>query len=173
MNRTELEEAVWQLPRVQESGIDFAELESMTDSELLALLGHKKPPKKEKPKREPVKRYPAPRCVSFDFAEREGRLVRLEKWQHWGAGGSWFSTVTAPVGKRVQWQGRTVSASLVLHWVRTGETVKRAPREAVKPFRALVRVAGKLRHVGYFATEAERAEAVALAKLGIFPNGLK
>lgn len=172
MNRTELEEAVWQLPRIQESGIDFAELESMTDSELLALLGHKKPPKKEKPKREPVKRYPAPRCVSFEYVEREGRLMRLEKWQHWGAGGSWFSTVAAPVGKRVQWQGRTVSASLVLHWVRTGEMVQRVPR-AAKPFRGLVRVAGRLVHLGYFATVEERAEAVGLAKLGIFPNGSK
>lgn len=170
MNRTELEEAVWQLPRIQESGIDFAELESMSDSELLALLDHKKRPKKEKPKREPVKRYPAPRCVSFEYTERDGRLMRLETWQHQNAAGIYFTEHVAPTGAQVTFNGRRVSSSLVLHWVRTGELVQRVPR-AAKPFRGLVRVAGRLVHLGYFATKEERDAACGLAKLGIFPLG--
>lgn len=172
MNRTELEETVWQLPRVQESGIDFVELENMTDSELLALLGHKRPPKKEKTKREPVKRYPAPR-VSFSFVVEDDRLWRLEKWQHIGPAGNYCTEHLIACGKRVQWEGRTVSSSLLRHFLTTGEWVKRAPKVDAKPLRGLIRVNGKLRHVGYFATKEERDAACGLAKLGIFPNGLK
>lgn len=172
MNRIELEEAVWRLPRIKASNIDFSIIEDMSDAELLALLDNKKPSKKEKQKHEPVKRYPSPRRVEFDYVEREGRLMRLEKWQHWNANGSWFESVEAPVGNRVLWRGRIVSASIVLHWLRTGEIVKRVPRTK-KPFRAVVRLNGQIVHLGYFATVEGRNEAVALARLGILPNGLK
>lgn len=173
MNRADLEETVWKLPRIQESGIDFADIEDMTDSELYALLGQKKPQNKPKPsKREPVARYPRPRCVSSEFVEIDGRLMRREKWERVGPFGVSHEFINAPVGNRVQWRGRTVAASIVLHWLRTGEVVARVPR-TVKPFRGVVRVGGRVVHLGYFATEAERAEAVALAKLGIYPTGLK
>jgi len=69
-------------------------------------------------------------------------------------------------GERVQWRGRTVSASIVLHWLRSGEIVARVPREA-KPFRAVVRVGGKVKHLGRFATEAERDTAVFSFRLGV------
>jgi hypothetical protein len=169
MNRTELEDLVWELPSIKASGIDFDQIESMTDSELLALLRPVtiEPVATEKPTRSVKQRFPAPRCASFEYIERAGRLKRLETWEHQNAGGTWVETIEAPCGAQVLFEGRRVSASIVLHWLRTGERVKRAPRATVKPFRAMVRVGALVKHLGYFATVEEKEAAVFAHRLGL------
>ena len=180
MTRTELEDLVWELPSIKQSGVDFEYIESMTDAELRALLKPAKPEPIEpapieKPTRSVKLRFPAPRCVRFEYMERDGRLKRLETWEHKNAGGTWTQTIESFCGKRVTFEGRVVSASLVLHWLRTGETVKRVPRANAKPFRASIRVGRRVIHLGYFATVAERDAARDKARfnvsLGLDPLG--
>lgn len=182
MTRTELEDLVWELPSIKESGVDFDFIESMTDAELRELLN---PAKREPVAIESVKieepakvariRFPAPRCISFEYVERDGRLKRLETWEHQNAGGKWNTSIETPCGAQVQFEGRRVSASIVLHWLRTGEMVKRAPRANAKPFRASIRVGGRVVHLGYFSTIAERDAARDKARfnlsLGLNPLG--
>jgi hypothetical protein len=180
MTRTELEDLVWELPSIKASGVDFDFIEGMTDTELRDLLKPAKPEpvEIEKPE-EPAKvariRFPAPRCVAFEYVERDGRLKRLETWEHQNAGGTWTDTIEVVCGGRVTFEGRVVSASLVLHWLRTGELVKRAPRANAKPFRASIRVSGRVVHLGYFATIAEcdaaREKARFNLSLGLNPVG--
>ncbi len=178
MDRQELEDVVWELPSIQQSGIDFDVIESMTDAELHELLNPTKPApvaieKPAKPARVAKTQLPAPRCTGFEYIERGSRLIRRETWEHWNDAGSWTTVENVTCGNRVQWNGRTVSASIVLHWLRTGETVKRVPRVAAKRFRGVVRVGETVKHVGYFSTAEERDRAVMMAKLGIYPNGAK
>lgn len=180
MTRTELEDLVWELPSIKASGVDFDFIEQMTDAELRDLLKPAKPEpvEIEKPE-EPAKvariRFPAPRCVAFEYVERDGRLKRLETWEHQNAGGKWNTSIETLCGGRVTFEGRVVSASIVLHWLRTGEMVKRAPRANAKPFRASIRVGGRVVHLGYFATVAERDAAREKARfnlsLGLNPLG--
>lgn len=180
MTRTELEDLVWQLPSIKASGVDFDFIEEMTDAELHDLLkpAKREPVEIEKPE-EPAKvariRFPAPRRVAFEYVERDGRLKCLETWEHQNAGGKWTQTLEISCGAQVQFEGRRVAASLVLHWLRTGEMVKRAPRANAKPFRASIRVSGRVVHLGYFATVAERDAAREKARfnlsLGLNPLG--
>lgn len=98
-----------------------------------------------------------------DFVEsKSGRLVRKETFTDGSIG-------YVRCGERVQWEGRTVSASIVLHWLRTGERVRRVPR-TVKPFRAVVREGDKVKHLGRFATREERDAAVLSYRLGFAPS---
>jgi len=88
-------------------------------------------------------------------------LMRCESWRHFASDGSVTSRdIFVPVGSRLMWRGRVVSASIVLHWLRTGEVVARVPRADKKPFRAIVRDGAKTKHIGYFATEGERDAAI-------------
>lgn len=180
MTRAELEDLVWELPSIKESGVDFEFIQDMTDAELRELLNPAKPKpvKIDKPE-ETAKgariRFPAPRCVAFKYVERDGRLKRLETWEHQNAGGTWKTSIETPCGAQVQFEGRRVAASIVLHWLRTGEIVKRAPRGKAKPFKCVVRVNGKPVHIGYFSTIAERDAARDKARfnlsLGLDPVG--
>ena len=177
MTRTELEDLVWKLPSIKESGVDFDFIESMTDTELREMLNPAKrePVAIDKPVKVARIRFPAPRCVSFEYVERDGRLKRLETWEHQNAGGTWTTSIETPCGGRVTFKGRVVSASIVLHWLRTGEMVKRAPRANAKPFKCVVRANGKPLHIGYFSTVAERDAARDKARfnlsLGLNPLG--
>ena len=174
--REALEEMVWRLPRIQrkieEVGEDFDVIQGFTDQELFDILDQKRVERASKPR--PPKRihYPRPVLTSYDYLEIEGQLRRKEEWTHWGAAGTWTEEVIAPVGKRVRWEGRTVSASLVLHWVRTGDMPRRVPKAPQKRFRALVRIKGTLTHIGYYSTPEARDIALGLAKIGIYPNGV-
>lgn len=59
-----------------------------------------------------------------------------------------------------------VRASIVKHWLQTGEWVERLPveRKEVKPFRAQIRVNGERVSLGYYATREERDAAVRFFK---------
>lgn len=107
------------------------------------------------------------------FIEKDGHLYRRETWSIVDSFGNvhrdWHDYAC---GARVRWEGRLVSASVVLHWLRTGERVKRVPKPPkppAKPFRAVVRHQGKTRHVGCFATAEERDAAIFSFKLGLTP----
>lgn len=150
MNHDQLVELVYKLPHL--SHIDFDVIESLSSTRLRNLL-------------KPVE--PAPRkaeLISSTFIEVDGKLKRCEIWKTFKAGASSEVEHVIPCGSQVTWNGQVVRASIVLHWVRTGETVKRAPKVA-KPFRAVVRVGATVKHLGYFLTEAERDGAIFMHKL--------
>lgn len=104
------------------------------------------------------------------FIEKDGQLYRRETWSIIDSLGNvhrdWHDYLC---GQRVRWEGRLVSASIVLHWLRTGERVKRVPSTDAKAYRAVVWHDGKTKHLGYFATAEERDAAIFSFKLGLTP----
>jgi hypothetical protein len=168
MTHEELVNRAFELPEL--SAYDFDTLDALPDSKLRELLGIPEPvvyaqPVDRKP-REKKPQIRKPERLGFELVERDGRLMRRETWRTFAADGS--TTIRdefIPVGSRVFWRGRIVSASIVLHYLRTGETVARAPRADRKPFRAVVREGAKTKHLGYFASSEERDAAVLMYKL--------
>lgn len=167
MNREQLEDAVY-----AKTAHDMNLIESFTDSQLREILGFNEPVKLAEP--EPVKqKLKAPRRQSiavdrcgFEYVEHEGCLHRVE---HFTSGAS----VRIACGDRVQFEGRTVSASIVLHWLRTGEMVKRVPR--VRKIKAAIRHNGRVIHLGRFdsreAVQAAKDAAKFRISLGLSPIG--
>lgn len=157
---------------------DPEELERLPVDHLRRLLhGEPKEPAKPAP-REPKNPRPTaptiePATLADAFTVKNGRLMRREVTRRAVAGFVGESVQLAPVGERVRFGGKIYRAAHLLHWLTTGEWITRTPRAKAAPrYRGRVRVAGRLVHLGYFATVEARAEAVGLAKLGIFPNGL-
>jgi hypothetical protein len=158
MNRESLIELVY-----QRTDLDADVIERLTNNELREVLrmppiDYDAPPPERK-RRAIRPRAVPPKLVSFEFIDGDGVLLRRENFNN-------DTVANVKCGKRVQFEGRTVSASIVLHYLRTGERVARVPRE-VKLFRAVVRVGGKVKHLGRFATEAERDTAVFSFRLGV------
>lgn len=152
MNRESLIERAY-----AKTDLDFNQLESLTDSQLRELLDLSKPddaPVKPKP------RAIRAELIGFEFVEHEGALFRLETW----CTGSIEQRVRVRCGATVRFQDKTVSSSIVLHWLKTGELVKRVPR-ARKQFQAAVRVGDKVKHLGRFATREERDAAILTYRL--------
>jgi hypothetical protein len=158
MNRESLVELVYERTELDANVID-----DLTENQMRDILGLNNPepdaPPRERKRRPIHARAVVPKLLSFEFAEYRGALVRMETFNN-------GDVVRVHCGDRVQWRGRTVSAGIVLHWLRTGETVARVPRKP-KPFRAVVRVGGKVKHLGRFATEAERDAARFAFRLGV------
>ena len=189
--RNALEDRLWAMPEVKQIEPDDNQrgfmLEDMTDEELISLADRLGQAQQErareveqvKPEREPVKRSRerAPRVKRIEsiktgekFIEKGGKLYRRETWASADLSGNEAERfLDIPCGQRVRWEGRLVSASIVLHWLRTGDVVKRLPRDDAKPYRARIRSGGRLVHLGYFATEAERDAAIFSFKLGLTP----
>lgn len=157
MNRDDLLETAY-----QKTQADFDLLEAMTDEQLRELLGitAKPEPKKPKPRKQSLKPVPEFRKLeSVEFVEHDGALHRIEIYSDGGR-------YRIKCGNRVLWNDKTVSSSIVLHWLRTGEIVKRVPRER-KTFKAAIRLGAKVLHLGYFATRAECGAAKENAKFKI------
>lgn len=189
--RDALEDRLWAMPEVKQIEPNDNQrgfmLEDMTDDELVSLADRLGQAQQErareaeqvKPDREPTQRSRerAPRVKRVEsvktgekFIEKGGKLYRRETWISADLMGNEAErTLDIPCGQRVRWDGRLVSASIVLHWLRTGDVVKRLPRDDAKPYRARVRSGGRLVHLGYFATEAERDAAIFSFKLGLTP----
>lgn len=187
--RDVLEDRLWAVPELRQIEPDDNQrgfmLEDMTDEELISLAARFDQPKQEqaqpveqvKPKPEPVERSRerAPRVkrvesvkLAESFVEKNGKLYRREVWTSFDMlGNEAERTLDIPCGQRVRWEGRLVSASIVLHWLRTGDVVKRLPRDDAKPYRARIRSGGRLVHLGYFATAEERDAAIFSFKLGL------
>ena len=147
------------------TNLDFDQIEQLTDNQLRDLLGLTTEPEK------PVKsgRVSVPKIkpvmTGFEFVEHEGALYRIETWLT----GSIEQRVRVRCGATVRFEGRSVSASIVLHWLRTGDLVKRVPR-ARKTWQAAVRDGGRVVHLGRFATREERDAAVIMYRLGKLPS---
>jgi hypothetical protein len=170
--REELCEKLWLQPWVQRMpDFGFDEILELSDETLLQYLhmtpqgtnaNAKKPGRPRKPKTNP------PRMIAESYIEVDGRLKRRQVWRdHTGR----EDITIAPCGDQVWWQGRRKASQLVVHWLRTGEMLDRLPREkAGKRFRAVARINGRVKHIGYYATAEERDTALALAKMGILGN---
>ena len=144
--------------------LDFDQLELLTNSQLRELLGlDNEPAKPEKPKQQinfAKSSKPKPLMIGYEFTEHDGALYRIETWQN----GTIEQRVCVKCPQTVKFNGRSVSASIVLHWLRTGEIVKRVPR-ARKTWQAAVREGAKIIHLGRFATREERDAAVLTYRL--------
>ena len=171
---------------------DAEQLEKLTDSQLLRILGESEPVRVVKP--EPVKPPPPkvrestklakpvvipPRTIGEAFALVNGQLMRrtvarVEVAHRDNVRFTQDLEKLTPCGDRVRFDGRTYRAGVVAHYLKTGELVHRAPRSA-KPLRykAQVRAGKRVIHLGYFATVEERDAAVFAYRLGIYPSGSK
>lgn len=167
MNREQMEDAIY-----AKTKLDMDMIESLTDSQLREMLGLNDSVETVEPKptikrgRPLRKRSIAVERSGFEYVEHEGKLHRLEHF-------TFGSSVRVACGDRVQFEGRTVSASIVLHWLRTGEIVKRVPR--VRKIKAAIRFGDRVIHLGRFVT-VEDAEAAKIAakfriSLGLSPIG--
>lgn len=162
MTRDELMEAAYNL-----TGADFDLIEGMTDAQLRDILepSTTATPAPEKPKPSTTatpatKPKPAPPVLlDSELIEHNGHLCRRLTYSHGPA-------CIVRTGERVQFEGRTVSAALVLHYLRTGERVARLPR-VVKRHQAAIRHNGRVIHLGRFATEAEAVAARDAARLRV------
>jgi hypothetical protein len=140
--------------------LDFDQIEALSDEQLRELLGlnaepvkPKKPPRIESPQIKPL-------MIGYDFTEHEGALYRLETWRT----GDAEQQFRVRCANTVKFEGRSVSASIVLHWLRTGELVRRVPRER-KTWQAAIRENGKVKHIGRFTTKEQRDAAVLMYRL--------
>ena len=167
MNREQMEDAVF----AKHDQYDMSMIEMMTDAQLCDILGLTKTPEPEKPKqhREQPEKPTRSVMTGFEFVEHEGELHRVETWVQ----NSIESKVRVKCSNTVRFNGRTVSASIVLHWLRTGELVKRAPRTSGVRYQAAIRVGGRVIHLGRFdsreAVEAAKVAAKFRISLGLPP----
>jgi hypothetical protein len=165
LNREQLEDLAY-----EKTGADFDLIENMTDAQLRDILEPSttatpatpapvaaKPSTTATPATKPK---PAPPVLlDAELIEHNGHLCRRLTYSHGPA-------CIVRTGERVQFEGRTVSAALVLHYLRTGERVARLPR-AIKAHRAVIRHNGRVIHLGRFATEAEAVAARDAARLRV------
>ena len=174
MTHDELVNRAYELPALQD--YDIETIDALPDSMLRQLLGIPEPvaraqsieakPRGKKPRARRAER------IDFELLEKNGQLMRRESWRTFAPDGSITQRDEfIPCGSRVLWRGRIVSASIVLHYLRTGETVARAPRADRKPFRAVVRDGSRVIHLGYFASSEARDAAVLNYKLNCNPLG--
>lgn len=165
MTHEELVELAFKLPDLQ--AYDFEIIDSMDDATLYRLLKIQ-PPSSVVSTRKPKtirQRLRPPEKVATSFVEKKGKLHRLETWRFFDAEGQQtYKDEFIRCGNRVMFEGRLVSSSIVLHWLRTGEKVSRVVKPA-KPFKAAVRVGAKVKHLGYFASKEERDAAVLMYRL--------
>lgn len=157
----ELVEKVFNLPRFAE--IDFDIIDMMPDTKLREILGipEAQPVRKNKRGRTPKPLIRKPHCVESEFIELNGQLMRREVWRRYSFDNRFVDEIyKVPCAASVLWEGRRVSAGVVLHWLRTGEKLPRLTKQR-KPYRARVRGAGgALVHLGYFASSEERDAAI-------------
>ena len=165
LTREQLEDRAY-----DKTGADMDLIEGMTDAQLLHILGlsDTPAPKKPKPSTTATKPKPAPPVLlETELIEHNGHLCRRLTYSHGPA-------CIVRTGERVLFEGRTVSAALVLHYLRTGDRVARLPR-ASKRHQAAIRHNGRVIHLGRFATEAEAVAARDAARLrvslGLNPMG--
>ena len=106
--------------------------------------------------------------VGERYEVRGGVLVHVESWRVSNDAGYDVREYVQRCGERVLFEGRTRSASIVAHYLTTGEWVKRIPKP--RRIRAVVRDGARVVHLGYFATVEERDAAIFAHKLGITPS---
>lgn len=164
--REALEDKVYYL----HTELDMTDIQRMTDEQLTNLVNLSRPNNRsmgDQPKQ--VKEPKLARVtiakwqkVSAAYEVRDGRLCMVEQWRKNGI----VSEKVEPCKTRVTYEGKQVSASILMHYLLTGEWIKRISKPG-KPFKAVVYANGKTMHLGYFATLAEKDAAIFAFKLGI------
>ncbi len=147
--------------------LDGDVIDGLTDDQLRELLNLQdiNPARPDKPRkqrtRKPLVIHPTIERVDYVIGKGD-TLVRKFTFTD-------ESITYVRCGERVTFEGKQVSASIVLHWLKTGEWVTRTPRVA-KPYRAVIREGRTVKHLGRFATKEERDAAIVNHKLGFVPT---
>ena len=149
------------------SELDMGDIQRMSDAQLTNLIDLKMALRNDQPKpaREPKQAIAKWRKMSAAHEVRNGQLMLIEKWRMAGAFGQTTQERITVCGVRTMYDGRMVASSLLMHYLTTGEWIKRIPKPA--KHRAIVRNGKKVVHLGYFATIAEKEAAIFAFKLGI------
>ena len=164
--REALEDKVYDL----HAELDMTDIQRMSDVQLMELINLTRPnmrslsdqsnlAKRAKPVRAAKPQW---QKVSAAYEVRDGQLCMIEQWRKNGI----ISEKIEPCKPRVTYDGKQVSASILMHYLTTGEWIKRVAKPA-KPFKAVVYANGKTMHLGYFATLEQRDAAIFAFKLGI------
>ena len=161
--REALEDKVYDLY----SEMDMGDIQRMSDAQLTNLIDlkmalHNGQPK---PAKEPKPDKPKWSKISAAHEVRNGQLMLIEKWRMANAFGPTTQERLTVCGVRTMYEGRMVASSLLMHYLTTGDWIKRIPKPA--KHRAIVRNGRKVMHLGYFATLAEKDAAIFAFKLGI------
>ncbi len=161
--RESLEDKVYDLY----SDMDMGDIQRMSDAQLTNLIDLKMALRNDQPKpaREPKPEKPKWRKMSAAHEVRNGQLCMVEQWRIVNVFGPTTQERTTVCGVRTMYDGRMVASSLLMHYLTTGEWIKRIPKPA--KHRAIVRNGKKIIHLGYFATLAEKDAAIFAFKLGI------
>ena len=164
--REALEDKVYDL----HAELDMTEIQRMSDAHLMGLINLSRPnnqslldqpkqTKQSKPARVTIAKW---QKVSAAYEVRDGQLCMVEQWRKNGI----ISEKVELCKTRVTYDGKQVSASILMHYITTGEWIKRLVKPA-KPFKAVVYANGKTMHLGYFATLDQKEAAIFAFKLGI------
>jgi hypothetical protein len=161
--RETLEDKVYDLY----SEMDMGDIQRMTDNQLTNLIDLKMALRNGQPKPRKETKPDKPKWSKMSAAHevRNGQLVLVEKWRIVNAFGPTMQERTTICGVRTMYEGRMVASSLLMHYLTTGEWLKRVPKPA--KHRAIVRVGKKVTHLGYFATIEQKEAAIFAFKLGI------
>ena len=167
MNREQLEDAVWELPHIQATqAIEFDDIQAMSNDQLRAILAASHsfvddPALSDKPLTNKAPQRTKERWTRASVALRviDDKLCSVETW---ASSHGHMKEHVYLCGVNVTFEGRQISSSIVKHYLLTGQWVKRVPKPM--RYRAVARVGGKVTHLGYFDTLAERDVAIAAAK---------
>jgi hypothetical protein len=171
INREALEDAVYDYY----PDLDMSQIEKMETGKLEWLIDikhgkHVVPGSKPKTETIEVAKVKKPKkiCekISSTYEIRNGELMHVETWRTVDLSGQTTREYLQQPGARVSYDGRMVSASLLKHYLLTGEWVKRVPKPR-KAYKAQVRKGHKVVYLGRFATIEERDGAVFAYNLGI------
>jgi hypothetical protein len=158
MTREQLEDAVF-----NRTGADMDLIQMMSEAQLLDVLNPSTTatpaPRPPKPSAQRVAKPAPPVLLDSELIDHNGHLCRRLTYSHGPA-------CIVRTGERVHFEGRTVSAALVLHYLRTGERVARLPR-VVKTHQAAIRHNGRVLHLGRFASKADAVAARDAARLRV------
>lgn len=179
IDREALEDAVYEI--YEDTGVGMDELQMMPLEKLKWMLERAQgkwtiPPvpssdPKNRAPRAPRERKPIPQKLLAEYQVRNGNLYWVEQWKHPLSDGTWKDVeYSKQCYDRVTFEGRRLSVPIVIHYLTTGEWVKRVPSATTKPHKAVVWHEGKAKHLGYFATAEERDAAVFAWKLGLHKN---
>ena len=151
--------------------LDMGDIQRMSDAQLTNLVNLTRPnnrslpdqPKQAKQSKPARAAKPQWRKVSAAYEIRDNQLMFVEQWRKNGI----VSEKIELCKPRVTYEGKQISASILMHYLTTGEWIKRVTKPA-KPYKAVVYTNGKkVVHLGYFATVDQKDAAIFAFKLGI------
>lgn len=173
INREALEDAVYDYY----PDLDMYQIEKMETGKLQWLIDikhgkHVAPGSKPKTETtKTTKHKTVCKKTGSTYEIRGNELMYVETWRTSNAAGQTTREYLQQPGARVSYDGRMVSASLLKHYLLTGEWVKRVPKPR-KPYKAQFRKGSRVVYLGLYETIEDRDAAIFAYKLGIFnPTG--